>query len=43
MERRISVFLGLGADFRLTPRSMRGISAGLGDLEGVSLSAVWVA
>ena len=34
--------LGLGADFRLTRRFDARISAGLGDLEGVSLSAVWV-
>jgi len=34
--------LGLGADFRLTPRFDARISAGLGDLKGVSLSAVWV-
>jgi hypothetical protein len=34
--------LGLGADFRLTPRFDARISAGLGDVEGVSLSAVWV-
>jgi len=34
--------LGLGADFRLTPRFDARISAGLGDMEGVSLSAVWV-
>jgi hypothetical protein len=34
--------LGLGADFRLTPRFDARISAGLGDLEGVSVSAVWV-
>ena len=34
--------LGLGADFRLTQRFDARISAGLGDLEGVSLSAVWV-
>jgi len=34
--------LGLGADFRLSPRFDMRISAGLGDLEGVSLSAVWV-
>jgi hypothetical protein len=34
--------LGLGADFRLTPRFDARISAGLGDREGVSLSAVWV-
>jgi hypothetical protein len=34
--------LGLGADFRLSPRFDARISAGLGDLEGVSLSAMWV-
>lgn len=34
--------LGLGADFRLTPRFDARISAGLGDLEGVSIGAVWV-
>src|SRR5574341_771775 len=34
--------LGLGADFRLSPRFDARISAGLGDVEGVSLSAVWV-
>jgi hypothetical protein len=34
--------LGLGADFRLSPRFDARISAGLGDLEGVSLSFVWV-
>lgn len=34
--------LGLGADFRLSPRFDARISAGLGDLEGVSLGAVWV-
>jgi hypothetical protein len=34
--------LGLGADFRLSPRFDARIGAGLGDLEGVSLSAVWV-
>jgi len=34
--------LGLGADFRLSPRFDARISAGLGDIEGVSLGAVWV-
>jgi hypothetical protein len=34
--------LGLGADFRLSPKFDARISAGLGDLEGVSLSAVWL-
>ena len=34
--------VGLGADFRLTPRFDARIAAGLGDIEGVSLGAVWV-
>ncbi|HXM38733.1 MAG TPA: hypothetical protein VN908_08785 [Gemmatimonadales bacterium] len=34
--------LGLGADFRLSPRFDARVSAGLGDLRGVSISAVWV-
>jgi hypothetical protein len=34
--------LGLGADFRLSPKFDARISAGLGDLEGVSISAVWL-
>lgn len=34
--------LGLGADFRLSSKFDARISAGLGDLEGVSLGAVWV-
>jgi hypothetical protein len=34
--------LGLGADFRLTPRFDARVSAGLGDLQGVSVGAVWV-
>ena len=34
--------LGLGGDFRLSSRFDARLSAGLGDLEGVSLSAVWV-
>ena len=34
--------LGLGADFRFTPRFEGRFSAGLGDLEGVSLGFVWV-
>lgn len=34
--------LGLGADFRLSPRFDARISAGLGDVEGVSIGAVWV-
>lgn len=34
--------LGLGADFRLTRRFDARISAGIGDMEGVSIAAVWV-
>lgn len=34
--------LGLGGDFRLTKRFDARISAGIGDLEGVSIAAVWV-
>jgi len=34
--------LGLGADFRLSPRFDARISFGLGDIEGVSLGFVWV-
>jgi hypothetical protein len=34
--------LGLGTDFRLTRRFDARISAGLGDVEGVSIGAVWV-
>lgn len=41
-ESDFSFALGLGADFRLSPRFDARISFGLGDLEGVSLSAVWV-
>jgi hypothetical protein len=34
--------LGLGADFRLTPRFDGRFSAGLGDVDGVSLGFVWL-
>lgn len=34
--------VGLGADFRFTPRFDGRIAAGIGDLEGVSLGFVWV-
>jgi hypothetical protein len=34
--------LGLGADFRFTPRFDGRISAGLGDVDGVSLGFVWL-
>jgi hypothetical protein len=38
----VTFSLGLGADFRLTRRFDARISAGLGDVEGVSIGAVWV-
>lgn len=34
--------LGLGVDFRFTARFDARLSAGLGDVEGVSIGAVWV-
>ena len=34
--------LGLGADFRFTPRFDGRVSAGLGDVDGVSLGFVWL-
>jgi hypothetical protein len=34
--------LGLGADFRFTPRFDGRLSAGLGDVEGVSIGFVWL-
>lgn len=34
--------LGLGADFRLTRRFDARISAGIGDIEGISIGAIWV-
>ena len=34
--------LGLGADFRLTPRFDGRLSVGLGDIEGVSIGFVWL-
>jgi hypothetical protein len=34
--------LGVGADFRLSPRFDARVSLGLGDLEGISLAAVWI-
>ena len=34
--------LGLGVDFRFTTRFDARLSAGLGDVEGVSIGAVWV-
>ena len=38
----VQLALGLGADFRLSRRFDARISAGLGDVEGVSIGAVWV-
>ena len=34
--------LGLGADFRLSPSFEVRASGGLGDIEGISLGAVWI-
>lgn len=34
--------LGLGADFRLTRRFDARLSAGIGDIQGISIGAVWV-
>lgn len=34
--------LGLGADFRLSPRFDLRLSTGLGDIDGLSLAAVWI-
>jgi hypothetical protein len=33
---------GLGADFRLSRLFDARVSVGLGDIEGISVSAVWV-
>ena len=38
----VNFTLGLGADFRLSRAFDARISAGLGDLKGVSIGAVWV-
>lgn len=34
--------LGLGADLRLTPRFDLRVSAGVGDVDGISIGGVWV-
>ncbi len=34
--------LGLGADFRLTPRFDLRVSVGVGDIDGMSIGAVWI-
>jgi hypothetical protein len=41
-DENIRFALGLGADFRFSPRFDGRLSAGLGDVEGVSLGFVWV-
>jgi hypothetical protein len=38
----VAFTLGLGADFRFTPRFDGRLSAGLGDLDGVSLGFFWL-
>ena len=38
----VAFALGLGADFRLTRRFDARVSAGIGDLEGISIAAIWV-
>lgn len=34
--------LGLGVDFRLSPRFDARLSGGIGDLEGISIGAAWI-
>jgi hypothetical protein len=34
--------VGLGADFRLSPRFDLRVSAGIGDIDGISVGAVWI-
>ena len=34
--------LGLGADFRLSPRFDLRVSVGVGDIDGLSIGAVWI-
>ena len=38
----VAFTLGLGGDFKLTKRFDARISAGIGDLEGISIGAVWL-
>lgn len=42
VDDHVQFALGIGADFRFTPRFDGRLSAGLGDVEGVSLGFVWV-
>ncbi len=38
----VAFSLGLGADFRLSPRFDLRVSAGVGDINGLSVAAVWI-
>jgi hypothetical protein len=39
---KILFSLGLGADFRLSPRFDLRVSVGVGDIDGLSVGAVWI-
>ena len=39
---QIMFSLGFGADFRLTPRFDLRLSAGVGDVDGISIGGVWI-
>ena len=38
----VAFSLGLGADFRLSPRFDLRVSIGVGDIDGLSVGAVWI-
>ncbi len=38
----VAFSLGLGADFRLSPRFDLRVSVGIGDIDGLSVGAVWI-
>ncbi len=38
----VAFSLGLGADFRLSPRFDLRVSVGVGDIDGLSVGAVWI-
>ncbi len=38
----VAFSLGFGADFRLAPRFDLRVSAGVGDIDGMSIGAVWI-
>ena len=42
IDTEVKFALGLGADFRLSPQFVVRLSGGVGNLEGISLGAVWV-